>query len=78
VDRRDELQPFLKERGISTAVHYPVPIHLQPAAADLGYAAGSFPVCEEQAGRILSLPIHQFLSSADIDHVAGAIRAFLE
>lgn len=78
VDRRDELQVFLAEKGIETAVHYPTPLHLQPAAKDLGYEAGDFHVTEEQAGRILSLPIHQFLSDANIDHVAGAIREFYE
>lgn len=77
VDGRDRLQAFLKERGISTAVHYPVPIHLQPAAAGLGHGPGAFPVCERQAGRILSLPIHQFLAQDDLDWVAGAIGAWL-
>jgi dTDP-4-amino-4,6-dideoxygalactose transaminase len=76
VDRRDELQDYLKERGIGTKIHYPVPIHLQPAAANLGYAPGSLPITERQAGRILSLPIHQFLSPADIDYVAETVNGF--
>jgi dTDP-4-amino-4,6-dideoxygalactose transaminase len=75
-DRRDELQAFLKGRGISTAVHYPIPLHLQPAAAGLGYARGAFPVCERQAGRILSLPVHPFLQAEDIVYVAASIRDF--
>ncbi len=77
VDRRNELQAFLKDRGVDTAVHYPVPIHLQPAAAGLGKGKGSFPVCERQAERILSLPIHQFLSVAQIQYVAEQMNAFL-
>jgi len=77
VDRRDALQAFLKEGGISSAVHYPVPIHLQPAAASLGYRTGAFPVCERQAGRILSLPIHQFLRPEDIAWVIERIGAFM-
>jgi dTDP-4-amino-4,6-dideoxygalactose transaminase len=77
VDRRDALQAYLKERGISSAVHYPIPIHLQPAARELGYGTGAFPVCERQAERILSLPIHQFLVPDDIAHVASAVQAFL-
>ena len=57
VGRRDELQTYLAAHGIGTAIHYPVPIHLQPAAADLGYGVGDFPVAEYQASRILSLPV---------------------
>jgi dTDP-4-amino-4,6-dideoxygalactose transaminase len=76
VDRRDELAAFLAERGIATAVHYPIPIHLQPAARDLGHHAGAFPVAERQAKRILSLPIHQFLRPEDITRIAGAIAEF--
>lgn len=75
-ERRDELQGFLAGRGIGTGVHYPIPIHLQPAAAHLGYKPGSLPQAEAQAGRILSLPIHQMLTEADIDHVAQAISDF--
>jgi dTDP-4-amino-4,6-dideoxygalactose transaminase len=76
VDRREDLRAYLSARGISTKVHYPVPIHLQPAAAGLGYPLGSLPVTERQAGRILSLPIHQFLSADDCAYVAGAINGF--
>jgi len=76
LDRRDAAQRFLAERGIGTAIHYPVPIHLQPAARELGKGPGSFPVTERQAGRILSLPIHQFLSPDDIDYVVDQLEAF--
>jgi len=76
LDRRDELQAHLADLGIGTAIHYPVPIHLQPAAADLGHAIGDFPVAEEQAGRILSLPVHQFLAEVDIETVCDAINGF--
>jgi dTDP-4-amino-4,6-dideoxygalactose transaminase len=76
VERRDALAAFLFERGIETAVHYRRPIHLQPAAASLGYAAGSMPVAEAQAARILSLPIHPHLSLADVAHVCACIRKF--
>lgn len=77
VDRRDALQSHLADLGIRTGIHYPVPIHLQPAARGLGYAAGSLPATERQAGRILSLPVHQFLSDDDIGRVADAINGFL-
>lgn len=76
VDQRDALAAHMKERGIETGVHYPVPIHLQPAAAELGYKAGSMPMCEGQAERILSLPINQYVSEEDIGWITGAIREF--
>ena len=75
-DGRDDLQNHLADRQIGTGVHYPVPIHLQPAAKPLGYKTGSMPVCERQAQRILSLPINQFVSSADIDWVIASIKEF--
>jgi len=76
LDRRDELRAHLLSHGIETAVHYPVPIHLQPAAAALGHKAGSFPVTETQAARIVSLPIHQFMQAGDIHRIAETIKAF--
>lgn len=75
-DRRDELQRFLASRGIDTKIHYPVPIHLQEAARELGYRPGAFPVAERQAGRILSLPIHSFLTEEQVDWVAESIGDF--
>ncbi len=77
VDRRDALQKHLGEHGIGTAIHYPIPIHLQPAAAYLGHRLGDFPVCERQAQRILSLPIHSGLNPGDIAHISAAINDFL-
>ncbi len=76
VDRRDELQAFLQSQGVGTAIHYPVPIHLQPASAGLGTRAGDFPVTERQAGRILTLPINQMLSPDDIYYVADRVNEF--
>ena len=76
VDRRDELQAWLAERGVGTAIHYPTPIHLQPAARSLGYRRGDFPVAESQAARILTLPIHQFLSEDDVAFVASGVNGF--
>ena len=76
VDRRDELQAHLGTLGIETLIHYPVPLHLQPAAHDLGYGRGAFPQTEAQAARILSLPIHQCLIPGQIEFTANAINAF--
>jgi dTDP-4-amino-4,6-dideoxygalactose transaminase len=75
-DRRDQLKDFLANAGIATAVHYPVPIHLQPASAGLRIARGAFPETERQSRRILSLPIHQNLTRAQIDYVVRKIREF--
>jgi dTDP-4-amino-4,6-dideoxygalactose transaminase len=76
VDRRDELAAYLAARGIGSAVHYPVPIHLQPAARALGHRVGDFPVAERQADRVLSLPIHPFLTPNDVGRVADVIAEF--
>jgi dTDP-4-amino-4,6-dideoxygalactose transaminase len=76
VDRRDELQKFLAERGIGTAIHYPIPIHLMPAAEPLGHPRGAFPVTERQAERILTLPVNQFIDEEDIAYVAETIGEF--
>jgi dTDP-4-amino-4,6-dideoxygalactose transaminase len=75
-DRRDGLADYLAEQGIGTAVHYPIPIHLQEAAASLGYGPGSFSVTEEKAGRILSLPIYPDLNEGDIAFIAEQVRSY--
>jgi len=72
---RDRLQRSLDERGISTGIHYPVPVHLQPAYRDLGYERGSFPVTEECAGQILSLPMYAELTAKAMEYVAQTIKA---
>ena len=76
VERRAELQQYLTECGIETKVHYPIPLHLQPGLRFLGYKKGDFPVCEAQADRILSLPIHEYLSCEQIDYVIDTISRF--
>lgn len=75
---RDGLVRFLAERGIEAKVHYPVPLHLQPAARDLGYRAGAFPVAERQAREIVTLPAHQYLSETELDHVIEQVRRFFD
>jgi len=76
VERRDELQAFLKEREIGSAVYYPLPLHLQPCFAHLGYQRGRLPVTEAAADQVLSLPIYPELSRAQQDWVIESIRAF--
>ena len=63
-------------QGIETKVNYPIPLHLQEAAADLGYGPGSFPVCEELAQTILSLPVHSHMTDEEVGEVIGAVKEF--
>jgi dTDP-4-amino-4,6-dideoxygalactose transaminase len=72
---RDALARGLQERGISTGIHYPTPVHLQPAYSDLGYGPGSFPVAEALSREVLSLPMFPELRPEQIDEVAAAVRA---
>ena len=74
VDKRDQLQNSLKMLGIETSIHYPVPIHLQPAAKKFGYGVGDFPVTERQSKRILTLPVHQYLNAQDVVTVATQVN----
>ena len=76
VPRRDELQAFLKARGVGTAIYYPLPLHLQPCFAYLGYRAGQCPESERAAAEVLSLPIFPELSDAQLDEVVAGVRAF--
>ena len=73
-DDRDGLQASLLAEGIQTGIHYPVPAHLQPAYADLGYGRGAFPHAEAAAEQVLSLPLYPELSSQAVAEVAGAVR----
>lgn len=76
VEQRAELIDYLARNGVETKIHYPIPIHLQAPCRRMGYAPGDFPVCEAQSRRILSLPINEHLSDAQIDHVADHLRRF--
>jgi dTDP-4-amino-4,6-dideoxygalactose transaminase len=72
-DSRSELRRHLDESGIQTAIHYPTPVHLQPAYANLGYGQGDFPVAEQAAREVLSLPVYPELTSGQIAAVAQAV-----
>lgn len=75
VDDRDRIQEALRESGIGSAIHYPIPIHLQPPYRALGFQPGDFPNTERLAGRILSLPIQPHLTEAQVARVARVLRA---
>jgi dTDP-4-amino-4,6-dideoxygalactose transaminase len=74
---RDDVQRYLKDAGIGTGIHYPVPLHLQKAYAYLGYQRGDFPVTEKVASEILSLPMYPQLSCADQQVIAETVRQCL-
>jgi dTDP-4-amino-4,6-dideoxygalactose transaminase len=76
-ENRDTLRESLISRGISPGIHYPIPIHLQPAYKDLGHKRGDFPITEGHAERILSLPMYAELTLESIEYVAQSIRSVL-
>lgn len=72
---RERLRQILLEHGIHTGIHYPIPIHLQPAHLDLGHRRGDFPHAERAAAEVVSLPMFAELTDAQVERVAGAVRA---
>jgi dTDP-4-amino-4,6-dideoxygalactose transaminase len=76
VPQRDELQAWLKTQGVSTGIHYPVPVHLQQAMGFLGYRTGDLPVTERATAGILSLPMYAELTEAEIEYVVNQITGF--
>ncbi|MDQ3699880.1 MAG: DegT/DnrJ/EryC1/StrS family aminotransferase [Chloroflexota bacterium] len=75
---RDRLRAQLQEQGISTQIHYPLPVHRQPAYSDLGYGEGSLTETERASREIVSLPLYPELPAGDVQRVAAAIRAFYQ
>lgn len=76
VKEREKLQKFLSEKGITTIVHYPIPIHMQEAYSDLGYKIGAFPITETVANEIVSLPMYPELSEEQIKYTSSMIAEF--
>ena len=77
-ERRDELKEDLARRGVGTEIYYPVPLHLQPCFAALGYRAGDFPESEQASAEVLALPVHSALDPEDVAYVAAAIKDFYD
>jgi dTDP-4-amino-4,6-dideoxygalactose transaminase len=75
---RDNLIKYLIQNGVEAKIHYPIPLHLQPAAQKLGLNKRSLPVAEKQAGNLLTIPIHQYLNSNQLDYVSHLIHAFYQ
>ena len=76
VKNRDKLQKFLKNNSVDAKVHYPIPIHLQPAAKYLKHKRGDFPLAEKMANTSISLPVHEFIKENDIKYVVNLINKF--
>lgn len=74
--RRDELKEYLNSKGIDAKVHYPVPMHLQPAAKEFGYKRGDFPVAEKTCNEVISLPLHEYITRDQCETVARHVREF--
>ena len=75
VDDRDGVREELGGAGIESGIHYPIPLHLQPAYAHLGYEKGDFPAAEALADRILSLPMFPEITSEQIEYVTANLAA---
>src|SRR6266478_2595435 len=75
--QRDALKEHLITRGINASIHYPIPIHLQPAYRDLGHKRGDFPVTELYARQVLSLPMYAEITRDQIEYVARAVGDFM-
>ena len=78
VKDRDELQAKLKDAGIPTAVHYPMPLHLQECFAYLGYKKGDFPISEKVSEEIMSLPMNPYVSDEEIEYVSSKVLKFVK
>lgn len=75
--KRDALRAALTAEQIQCGIHYPIPVHLQPACRGMGYRAGDFPVSEQVADTVLSLPMHPFLQPEEVRRVAAVVRTTL-
>lgn len=73
---RDQLIKYLKENKIDAKIHYPVPMHLQPASKNYKYKKGDFPIAEKIANSTISLPVHEFVRDKDLDYMINKIKSF--
>jgi len=77
VQQRDSLMEYLKQQGIECGIHYPLPLHLQPAYTSLGFRKGQFPVSEQLAQEIISIPIYPELTNKQRQYVVDHIKKFV-
>jgi len=76
VKHRDQLLKYLTNNGIEVKIHYPIPMHLQPAAEYLGYKKGDFPVAESHGNQVITLPAHPYLTEEEIAYTISKVREF--
>ena len=76
IKKRDQLKSFLLKKGVETSIHYPIPIHLQPASKIFGYKKGDFKIAENQSKEILTLPINENLSKLEVVKISNLINSF--
>lgn len=77
VGQRDMLMTYLKNQGIECGIHYPIPLHLQPAYRSLGFKEGQFPVSERLASEIVSIPMYPELTEKQRSYVVDHIKTFV-
>ena len=75
-EHRDELQKFLVKNGVDAKVHYPIPMHLQPAAKEFGYKKGDFSIAEQICDSVISLPVHEFITLEQQEYTVSKIKEF--
>lgn len=76
VQKRDELLKFLNSKGVEAKIHYPIPLHLQPAAKPWGFKKGDFPKTERQSDATITLPCHQYLNTEQVEYAASCVKEF--
>jgi len=75
-DKRDKLKEFLAKNGVGTGIYYPFPLHLQPSLQFLGYKKGDFPIAEQTAASVLSLPLYPQMTDKEVEYVIQKVKAF--
>lgn len=78
VEKRDQLMEFLKNKGINCGIHYPIPLHLQPAYSHMGLKTGCYPIAEKLAKEILSIPIYPELDEEQLTYIIDNIKKFFK
>jgi len=76
--KRNQLKSYLEENDIPAMIYYPVPLHVQPAYAELGYKSGDFPVTEELCDRVISLPVHTEMEDDQLAHITSTVKKFFK
>ena len=76
VQERDALLKYLNAHGVEAKIHYPIPVHLQPAARSLGYGEGAFPVAERHSRTAITLPAHQHLTVSELEYTVDQVKQF--